>query len=105
MDCSLPGSSVHGILQARTLEWVAMPSSRGSSRPRVQTRLSLVSSALASGFFTASATWEVLIAADIHLVPVTPIVLIFGGDRGSFPSLVRFAGQGTHSLPGVSRSQ
>ena len=31
MDCSLPGSSVHGILQARTLEWVAMPSSRGSS--------------------------------------------------------------------------
>ena len=34
MDCSPPGSSVHGILQARTLEWVAMPSSRGSSQPR-----------------------------------------------------------------------
>ena len=34
MDCSLPGSSVHGILQARILEWVAMPSSRGSSQPR-----------------------------------------------------------------------
>ena len=31
MDCSLPGSSVHGILQARTLEWVVMPSSRGSN--------------------------------------------------------------------------
>ena len=31
MDCSLPGSSVHGILQARILEWVAKPSSRGSS--------------------------------------------------------------------------
>ena len=31
MDCSLPGFSVHGILQARILEWVAMPSSRGSS--------------------------------------------------------------------------
>ena len=31
MDCSLPGSSVHGILQARILEWVAMPSSRESS--------------------------------------------------------------------------
>ena len=30
MDCSLPGSCVHGILQARILEWVAMPSSRGS---------------------------------------------------------------------------
>ena len=34
MDCSPPGSSAHGILQARLLEWVAMPSSRGSSQPR-----------------------------------------------------------------------
>ena len=34
MDCSPPGSSVHGILQGRILEWVAMPSSRGSTRPR-----------------------------------------------------------------------
>ena len=34
MDCSRPGSSVPGILQARILEWVAMPSSRGSYRPR-----------------------------------------------------------------------
>ena len=37
MDCSPPGSSVHGILQARILEWVAMPLSRGSSRPRDRT--------------------------------------------------------------------
>ena len=36
MDCSLPGSSVHGILQARILEWVAMPSSRGSLRAKDQ---------------------------------------------------------------------
>ena len=34
MDCSPPGSSVHGILQAGIVGWVAMPSSRGSSRPR-----------------------------------------------------------------------
>ena len=34
MDCSLPGSSLHGILQARVLEWVAIAFSRGSSRPR-----------------------------------------------------------------------
>ena len=34
MDCSLPGFSVHGILQARILEWVAIPFSRGSSQPR-----------------------------------------------------------------------
>ena len=33
MDCSLPGSSVHGIFQARILEWVATSFSRGSSRP------------------------------------------------------------------------
>ena len=35
MDCSLPGSSVHGILQARILEWVAISFSRRSSRPRI----------------------------------------------------------------------
>ena len=43
MDCSPPGSSVHGILQARILEWVAMPSSMGSSRPRDRTCVSYVS--------------------------------------------------------------
>ena len=47
MDCSLPGSSmeffVHGILQAKILEWVVMPSSRGSSQPRDQTWLSYIS--------------------------------------------------------------
>ena len=40
MDCSPPGSSVHGISQARILEWVAIPFSRGSSRPRDQTPVS-----------------------------------------------------------------
>ena len=49
MDCSLPGSSVHVILQARTLEWIAMPSSRVSSQPRNQTHVSCI----AGGFFTA----------------------------------------------------
>ena len=51
-DCSPPGSSVHGILQARILEWVAMPSSRGSSQPRSPTHASC-SSSIAGGFFTA----------------------------------------------------
>ena len=54
MDCSLPGSSVHGILQARTLEWVAIPSSRGSSQPRDQTQVSHI----AGGFFTIWVTKE-----------------------------------------------
>ena len=43
VDCSLPGSFVRGILQARTLEWVAMPFSRGSSWPRDRTCISYVS--------------------------------------------------------------
>ena len=57
MDCSLPGSCVHGILQARILKWVALPSSRGSSHPRDWT-LSLIFPELAGGFFTTSTTWE-----------------------------------------------
>ena len=48
MDCSLPGFSVHGILQARILEWVAIPFSRGSSQPRDQTQVSHT----VGGFFT-----------------------------------------------------
>ena len=48
MGCSPPGSSVHGILQARILEWVAIPSSRGSSQPRDQTQVSCT----AGEFFT-----------------------------------------------------
>ena len=43
MDHRPPSSSVHGISQARVLEWVAMPSSRGSSQPRDQTHVSCIS--------------------------------------------------------------
>ena len=52
MDYSPQGSSVHGILQASIPEWVPMLSSRGSSPPRDQTRISM-SPALAGGFFPA----------------------------------------------------
>ena len=52
MDCSLPDSSVHGILQARILEWVAIPFSKGSSWPRNQNWVSC----MACKFFTISAT-------------------------------------------------
>ena len=48
MDCSLPDSSVHGIFQARVLEWIAISSSRGSSQPRDQTQVSHI----AGRFFT-----------------------------------------------------
>ena len=56
MDCSPPGSSVHGILQARVLEWVAMPSSRGSSDPGMEPS-ALKSPPLVGGLFITSATW------------------------------------------------
>ena len=52
MDCSPPGSSVHGILQARTLDWVVISSSRESSWPRDRTQVSCI----AGGFFTIWAT-------------------------------------------------
>ena len=52
VDCSLPGSSVRGILQARILEWFASSSSRGSSRPRDHTCVYSVS-CTADGFFTS----------------------------------------------------
>ena len=52
-----PGSSVHGILQARILEWVAMPSSRDLPDPGIK-NMSLTSCALAYRFFSTSTTWE-----------------------------------------------
>ena len=58
-DYRPPISSVHGILPARILEWVALPSSRGSFPCRNQTLVSS-SPALVAGFFTSSATWEAL---------------------------------------------
>ena len=48
MDCSLPGSSVHGISQARILQWVAISSYMGSSQPRIEP----MSPALVGVFFT-----------------------------------------------------
>ena len=54
MDCSSPISSVHGIPQARIVQWVAFPFSRGSSQPRDWTQVSLT----AVGFFTIWATRE-----------------------------------------------
>ena len=54
VDCSLPGSSVHGILQAKILAWGTISFSKESSRPRNWTHISCI----AGRFFTNSATWE-----------------------------------------------
>ena len=54
MNCSPPDSSVHGILQARILEWVAISFSRGSAQSGIEF-MSFMSPALAGGFFTTAA--------------------------------------------------
>ena len=64
MDCRPPGSSVHGILQVRILEWVAIPFSRVSSWPRVQTQVSFI----AGRFFTIWATKE-----DVYIGFLSPL--------------------------------
>ena len=59
MDCSLPGCSVHGILQARILEWLPFPPPGDLSDPGIEPAFP-VSPKLAGGFFTAKTTWEAL---------------------------------------------
>ena len=67
MDYSTPGSSVHGILQARMLEWVAMPFSRASAQSSDQTHISCI----AGGFFTSEPLGKVsqftLMTGDIAI--------------------------------------
>ena len=64
MSSSSSGSSIHGIFQARILEWVPISYSRGSSQLRDWTFSRI--SRTGSGFFTTSATWETLSAPLIH---------------------------------------
>ena len=67
MDCSMPGASVHGIIQARILEWVAMPFFRRSSQPRDWTQVSCI----VGGFFTVWATKEARLAAKYLLFNIS----------------------------------
>ena len=62
MNCCLPGSSVHGIFQARVLEWVAISFSRGSSRPRDQTCV----------FCTAGRLFTIWATREAHCVNLVP---------------------------------
>ena len=64
LNCRSPGSSVYGILQARLLEWVAIPFSRGSPQPRDRTWVSCI----AGRFFTIWATREALRNAECVLI-------------------------------------
>ena len=77
--CNLMDYTVHGILQARILEWVAFPFSRGSSRPGNQTRVS----GIAGGFFTNWAIREVLTGAFYLIIILIFIYLAALGLSGS----------------------
>ena len=70
MDCSLPGSSVRGIFQARILEWVAISFSRRSSQPRDRTQVSCISGA----FFTIWTTREAPFSLTSSCNPSFPVV-------------------------------
>ena len=96
-DCSPLGSPGHGILQARILRWVALPFSRGSSRPRDQTQLSCN-----TGGFSID-----------RMHPLCPLMGFPGssagkesaynvGDLGSIPGLGRAAGGGHGNPPQYS---
>ena len=61
VDCSLPDSSVHEILQARILEWVAISYSRRSSRPRDRTSIFCISRRI----LNSSATWKALLNNNV----------------------------------------
>ena len=63
---------VHGILQARILEWVAFPFCRGSSQPRDQTQASCI----AGGFFTSWATREARFELYVYQSPTTLNVVL-----------------------------
>ena len=69
MDCSPPDSSLHGILQARILEWVAMPFSRGSSRPTDRIQVFCIASRL----FTIWVTREALLQVKSYAKELTKL--------------------------------
>ena len=78
MDCSLPGSSVHRIFQARILEWVAISYSRDSSQPKDWTHISYIS-CLGRQIFYHCVTWEaplVLKHCLLILIPRTWVGLL-----------------------------
>ena len=92
MDCSLLGSSVHGILQAGILEWVAISSSRGSSQPRDGTLISYVS-CIGGKFFTTSVMWKApsysLRCTNCHINQMFELINLFSTKNCSNPRISR----------------
>ena len=99
IDYSPPGPSVHGILQARILEWVAMPSCRGSSQPRDGTSVSCIS-CIAGRFFTHWATWETPLKS-LHEILYFQVLVALSFPNSPFidPSLLSWFKDDFCSLP------
>ena len=105
MDCNPPGFSVHGILQARMLESVAVPFSRGSPRPRDQTQVSYI----AGRFFSISAPREPHSKACKFLPPanIQPTITYHHIVSISFSSLTLescYSEYGPQAVPGQKLS-
>ena len=85
MDCNSPDSSVHGISQARILEWVAMPSSKGYSCPRDQTHISCIGRQILYHWVTWEASSTTAAAAATKSLQLCPTLCdpIDGGPPGS----------------------
>ena len=79
MDCSLPGSSIHGIFQARILEWVAVSFSRGSPQPKNQTWVSCTAGRLYH--LSHQGSPELLLGALHILENVTPTDFLTNEDH------------------------
>ena len=95
LDCNPPGTFVHGILQARRLEWVAMPLSRGSSRPRDGTHISCTGRQILYHLSPTGSPKEE-VALGIHHT-FHPVFLVASrahswADQGTVPELQRQAG-------------
>ena len=93
MDYSLPGSSVHGILQVRILKWVAVPFSRRSSQPKVQTPVSQV----AGRFLSVWATREARFIVDTKLICAPSSLSHFSWHRRILNDIL----WGKHNIGGI----
>ena len=119
MDCSPPGFSVHGILQARTLEWVAISSPRGSSQTRDQTLVTYVS-CMAGRFCITSAIKEgspnISVLLSIFPASLAPVVgprvplqssgtdALWGSPGGAVVKNLPCNAENRGSIPGWRRS-
>ena len=95
MDCSPPGSSFHGILQARIVEWITMLSSKGSSWPREWTQVSCIW----GRFFTVWATRKVKILLPRCFISNKPLFLIVLEVRNSKILVPADSVSGENTLP------